>query len=84
MSRVHYLPTGTMQESKKEKCIPLYTSMRYALGRQSSRAPMASLVDYFSTYGVNSSPLRSGVTGGERHIVSARNVSKYTYVKRPI
>ena len=80
MSRIHVVPTGTMpKESYVQRSKPLlYTAQRYVTGRQSSRAPMSSLSDYFQTYGVNSSPMRSGVTGGERRIVSSRNVSRFT------
>ena len=80
MTRVHIVPVGTMpKELYVQRSKPLlYTPQRYGTTKQSSRSPMASLCDYFNTYGVNSSPLRSGVTGGERRIVSTRNISKFT------
>lgn len=80
MTRIHIVPTGTMPKESYVKRSPplLYTPQRYGTTKQSSRSPMASLCNYFNTYGVNSSPLRSGVTGGAKHIVATRNISKFT------
>lgn len=79
MPRVHTVPTGTMPSmySPKRAEPARVLPPRYALGRSSTRAPMQSLVLYFTTYGVNASPFRLGTTAGERHIVSTRNVSRF-------
>lgn len=80
--RTHLVPTGTMPQSiKRDKFVPLSLPLRTTSG-PAQRAGVSQASSYASIpiFGFNGSPMRSGGTNGEVHIVSRRNTSKFTTV----
>lgn len=80
--RTHLVPTGTMPQSiKRDKFVPLSLPQRF-MGGPAQRAGVSQASSYTSIpiFGFNGSPMRSGGTNGEVHIVSRRNTSKFSTV----
>lgn len=78
--RIHRVNPGTMPApTSKPKFVPLYLSPRI-MGGPAQRSGMAQTASYESipVFGFNGSPMRSGGTNGEVHIVSRRNTSKFS------
>jgi len=78
--RTHLVPTGTMPQSiKRDKFVPLSLPLRTTSGpAQRAGVSQASSYSSIPIFGFNGSPMRSGGTNGDKHIISRRNVSKFT------
>jgi len=78
--RIHLVNPGTMPQSiKRDKFVPLSLPQRF-MGGPPQRAGVSQSSSYASipVFGFNGSPMRSGGTNGEVHIVARRNISKFS------
>lgn len=86
MPKVHIVASGTftaMHTTPYTRPAPqLYLPQRISSGPRGSKFPTMNLCDSLRVFGCNVSPMSTGTTRGEPHIVARRNTSKFLTMGR--